>query len=63
MSDRIETMHSPDELYKKIGFSSIEKMIEYGHLIGKNYEGVHVPTIGINTRNMHDAHKKIFDEE
>jgi hypothetical protein len=63
MSDRIETMHSPDELYKKIGFSSIEKMIEYGRLIGKNYEGIQVHTIGINTRNMHDAHKKIFAEE
>jgi hypothetical protein len=55
-------MYSPEELYDLIGFSSIERMIEYGRSIGKNYEGFNVPGVGINMHNIHHAHMAIFNE-
>jgi hypothetical protein len=63
-SDRQATMYSPTDLYDFVGFSSIEKMLEYGRLLGKNYEGPVNPQTGThNLHNLHDAHKTLFDEE
>ncbi|MCY7362719.1 MAG: hypothetical protein LH629_11740 [Ignavibacteria bacterium] len=42
MSDRVQTMYSQPVLYESIGFDDITKMMEYGKLIGKNYEGIEV---------------------
>ncbi len=53
MTDRLRFQYPPEELYKKIGFESIDKMIEYGNLINKPYQGL----------NIHDAHKTIFGNE
>jgi hypothetical protein len=53
MTDRLRFQYPPEELYKKIGFESIDKMIEYGNFINKPYQGL----------NIHDAHKTIFGNE
>ena len=62
MSDRIQTMYSQPVLYESIGFDDITKMMEYGKLIGKNYEGVEVLGQGKSKLNLHDAHNTIFGE-
>jgi hypothetical protein len=43
----------PIDLYERIGFTNIEKMKEYGILIGKTYTG----------DNITEAHEKIFVEK
>ena len=50
-------MYPPDDLYEKIGFNSLDKMKEYGQLIGKPYTHT---TDG--PFNIHLAHDIIFNE-
>ena len=50
-SDRQNYMITPENLYEKIGFSSVEKMKDYGRLIDKVY----------TEKNTHEAYEKIFN--
>jgi len=53
MSDGVIFVYTPQELFNKIGFDSIQKLKEYGKLLNKEYIG----------ENVHDAYKFIFDIE
>ncbi|HMC84052.1 MAG TPA: hypothetical protein VKI61_00940 [Chitinophagaceae bacterium] len=55
-TDRQNFMYTPADLYEKIGFTNIDRMKDYGQLIGKPYTNTDA------SLNIHLAHEAVFGE-
>jgi hypothetical protein len=53
MTDRLSFEYSPEDLYMKLGFRTLDQLKDYGKTFDKIYTG----------DNLHDAYKLIFNKD